>query len=461
MRLKILQLLLVCTVCFGSLKSEIDAIISKPSVSKATFGVKVLDADNGKVLYSRNSTKALMPASNMKLITTAAAIEILGADYEFVTSVYYKDGNLIVKGSGDPLTGDKSTLAKNNHRFGWEFEQIIGGLKAAGIDSVDDIIVDSSVFDDKLVHPSWPTEQLNRHYAPEVCGINYNGNCIEVVAFPSGSNVAFTKEPDTSYVNITNRASINSKRTNTVWISRLGGSNNMTLYGKCFQRSVPILVTIHRPAVYFGYLLAEEMMSKGFGVQGSIVEAHIEIDTKLKNIANFKTPLKDVVSRSNCDSFNLAAECLAKKISAAGTKGHIGGQWSHAGEIVEQYLKSLSLNTSDFVYDDGCGLSRENRVSAELIADLLLHIYNSPQKQYFIDTLAVGGVKGSSPVRRYFTDDKYKGKIYAKSGSISGVQAMSGYCNTEKGVIIFSILINNTNGSTRTALNNIIKAIFD
>jgi D-alanyl-D-alanine carboxypeptidase len=78
-----------------------------------------------------------------------------------------------------------------------------------------------------------------------------------------------------------------------------------------------------------------------------------------------------------------------------------------------------------------------------------------------MDTLAVGGVLGSSPVRKYFTEPKYKGKIYAKSGTIDGVKALSGYCTTDNGVYVFSVIANNANGYTRDALNDIVKAIFE
>ncbi len=445
---------------FGSVSSKISAIINKPALSKVTFGVQVLNAADGSVVFSHNGDRALIPASNMKIITTAAALHILGADYKFCTKVYFHNGNLVIQGSGDPLLGDMVTLEKNGKSFEWEFDEIINAIKTNQIMEINNIIVDSSVFDDQLVHPSWPANQLNRDYAPQVCGINYNGNFIEITAYPSGGKVAYTKKPDTGYISVSNQASVTQERKNTIWVSRLAGSNNMTLYGKCYQKAVPVRVTVHRPAVYFGYILAEKLIKSGINLTGSIVERHIELTADSKVLTEFNTPLKDVMIRSNRDSFNLAAECLAKKISAAKSAGGIGGQWKHAGQVVKEYLDGAGIDTTGFQFDDGCGLSRNDKVSAAMLVKVLMEVYKSPEKKYFIDTLAVGGVLGSSPVRRYFTEPKYKGRVYAKSGTIDGVKALSGYCDTEKGFFIFSIISNNANGHARDALNDIVKAIF-
>ncbi len=460
MRIKLLLILFCFGLCLGSVSTKINAVINKPALSKVAFGVQILNAADGSVVYSHNSDRLLMPASNMKIFTTAAALKVLGPDYKFSTKVFFHNGNLVIKGSGDPLLGDTVTLQKYGRSFGWEFNEIVNGIKAGQIMEIKDIIVDSSVFDDQLVHPSWPVAQLNRDYAPQVCGINYNGNCIEITAYPSGGTVAYTKSPDTGYISISNQASVTRERKNTIWVSRLAGTNNMTLYGKCYQKALPVQVTVHRPAVYFGYILAEQLIKNGISLTGSIVERHTDIKGDAKALAEFNTDLKDVMIRSNRDSFNLAAECLAKKISSAKTAGGIGGQWKHCGQIIKEYLEGAGIAAEGFEFDDGCGLSRNNKVSADMLARVLLEVYKSDDRQLFMDTLAVGGVRGSSPVRKYFTEPQYKGRIYAKSGTIDGVKAMSGYCDTNGGVFVFSVITNSANGYARDALNDIVKAIF-
>jgi len=385
---------------------------------------------------------------------------VLGADYKFSTKVFFHNGSLVVKGSGDPLLGDLVTLEKYKRPFGWEFDEIVNAVKAGQIMEIKDVIVDSTVFDDQLVHPSWPADQLNRDYAPQVCGINYNGNYIEISAYPSGGSVSCIKNPDTGYVSISNQASVTREKKNTIWVSRLAGSNNMTLYGKCYQKTLPVQVTVHRPAVYFGYILAEKLTSSGVNFTGSIVEKYVDIQQDSQVLVEFNTPLKDVITRSNQDSFNLAAECLAKKISSAKTIGGGSGQWVHCGQVMKEYLDGAGINTTGFQFDDGCGLSRNDKVSADMLARVLLDVYKSPNQKYYMDSLAVGGVLGSSPVRKYFTEPKYKGRVYAKSGTIDGVKALSGYCDTDRGVFVFSVITNNANGYARDAINDIVKAIF-
>jgi D-alanyl-D-alanine carboxypeptidase/D-alanyl-D-alanine-endopeptidase (penicillin-binding protein 4) len=294
-----------------------------------------------------------------------------------------------------------------------------------------------------------------------VSGINYNGNCIDITVFPSGGRAAYSITPDTGYVDITNKASVTSEKKNTVWVSRLPESNKMTLYGKCYTKTVPFQVTVHRPAVFFGYILAEKLIKNSIGFSGNIIEKMQKLDTSAREVIVFERPFRDVLTRCNQDSFNLAAEALAKKVSAAKTTGGIGGQWKHAGQVIEQLMKQAGIETKGFVFDDGCGLSRKNRVTAEMISRLLYDVFDSPQKQIFIDSLAIGGVEGSSPVSRYFREPAYKGKIFAKSGTISGVKALSGYCCTEDGTYIFSIITNNANWQTRASINEIVMSIFE
>jgi D-alanyl-D-alanine carboxypeptidase/D-alanyl-D-alanine-endopeptidase (penicillin-binding protein 4) len=234
-------------------------------------GVHIIKADNCEIEFSRNADLPLMPASNMKILTTAVALDVLGQDYKFSTKVYFQNGNIVVKGSGDPLLGDAAMLEKRKLPFGWEFDEIIKAVKTHNISDVNDIIVDSSVFDDMLVNPSWPADQLNRDYVPQVSGINYNGNIIEIIAYPSGGAAAYSKKPDTGYISINNQAAVTRQKSNTVWVSRAPNTNKMTLYGKCYQKTLPIAVTIHRPAVYFGYMLAERLIKENTNLSGSII----------------------------------------------------------------------------------------------------------------------------------------------------------------------------------------------
>ena len=159
----------VCLVSVASadLAKQIDGIISRPSQKKIQFSIHIVKPDSGKTIYSHNASKALVPASNMKIIVTAAALKYLGRDYEYKTQVglcgtYSTSDTLVIIGSGDPLFGDRVTDAKYGRQAGWIFEDITAALKEIGVTSIKGIIIDSGIFDDELVHPNWPRKELNR-----------------------------------------------------------------------------------------------------------------------------------------------------------------------------------------------------------------------------------------------------------------------------------------------------------
>lgn len=453
---------LFCANVFASnFSSKLNKIISSRKVSKVRFGVIVVDADTKKILYSHNSKLGLVPASNMKLLTTASAIKYLGSDYEFQTKVYLQDDSLIIVGSGDPLLGDRDTDKKYHRESGWVFEKIAAALKNIKVNRIKNIYVDSCVFDDQRIHPSWPLSQLNRYYASQVCGLNYNGNYIEVAAKVKGNRVVAHLIPETNYVNLINKAKVNKKKRNTLWCARPANSNNITLYGKCYRSSVPVKVTIDRPASYFGVLLAEKLISSGISVEGSVVEQYMADKLNSKPIVTISDSISDVMQRCNRDSFGLAAESLMKTLSAHFTQKHINGQWAHANTIRAKYLGELGVDKSEYILDDGSGLSAKNKVSVNAFARILQDVYDSDYRELFISTLAIGGVRGSAPVRSHFKEKAYRGKIFAKSGTINGVKALSGFVRNGSGNYIFSIIANKANGASRAAINDIVKAVVD
>ena len=176
-------------------------------------------------------------------------------------------------------------------------------------------------------------------------------------------------------------------------------------------------------------------------------------------LREYQTGLGDCLARSNKNSLQLAAECLLKTISAKGIKGGGKGSWEQGRELVSRYLVEIGINDSEFHIDDGSGLSRANRLSANSITQVLLDVQRSGNWEFYKKSLAVGGVDGT--IKKYFSEPKYKGRICGKTGFIDGVKSFSGACRTESGVYLFSILSNKSNGLTRGAINDIAKAIVD
>jgi len=443
----------------ADLSGRINGIISQSSQKKVRFSVHILRADSGRAVYNHNANRAMVPASNMKIVTTAAALKHLGADYEYKTKVGLCGQTLVVIGGGDPLLGDKITDNRYDRKNGWVFDDIAAALKNNGITAIKDIVADSSIFDDQRTHPNWSEKELNRWYACQVSGLNYNGNCVEVTPKTVGRKVKLSVEPQTSYVEIINKCKPTSRPPNTVWCSRPFGTNAITVRGKCYKQSQPVRVTVERPAAFFAFLLAENLARAGINADGQLIEKAVDENCNFRLLREYSNSLTDCLARCNKDSFGLAAEALLKTIATSTQQGGKNGSWAGGREVISQYLLDLGIDKSEFYIDDASGLSKENKLSANAITKVLLDTYKSKDWQLYKNSLAVGGVDGT--IAKYFKEKKYKAKILGKTGYVGGVKSFSGICTTSDGDYIFSILTNNANGKTRKTINDIAKAIID
>ena len=444
----------------ADLATQIDACLKRSSQKKVQYSIHIVKADTAKTLYSHNAKKAMVPASNMKIIVTAAALKYLGPDYEYKTRIGLCDDTLAIIGSGDPLLGDGTTDAKYDRKVSWLFDDIAAALKHRHITTIKDITVDTSVFDDQRVHPNWPKEQLNRWYASEVSGLNYNANCIDITTKTVSGRVVVSLEPMTDFVKIVNKVVPVRKGKRGVGAYRQANKpNNLIIKGRCKEAEGPFAVAIERPAAFFGFLLAENLGRAGISVQGQLTERPINADCNFTKLAEYSTPIADCIARCNKNSLQLAAEALVKTIAAKNHADGKNGSWKGSREIIHKYLLGLGLDKEEFYVDDGSGLSRENKLSANTITKVLLDVYKGKDRQLYKESLAVGGVDGT--IGKYFREKKYKGKVFGKTGYIGGVRSFSGLCCTTHGDYIFSILANKSNGKSREAINDIVKAIFE
>ena len=444
----------------GGLKSKVNGLLGKADQKKVVYGIKIIDADNKKELYSFNCDQAMMPASNMKVVTTAAALKYLGSDYEFKTKIGLSGGDLVIVGSGDPLLGDKKTDAKYGRVSGWIFDDIAAALKEKNVTSIKHILADTTIFDDVRVNPNWPVDQLNRWYACEVSGLNYYSNCIDMTVKVENSMPRVFISPATSYVQIENQVSYTSdSKKSAVGAYRNAVANKIVVKGRCKAQEGPFDVAIERPAGFFAFLLAENLSRAGISAEGSFIEKPIDSGEPMMLLREYKNSIADCVTRSNKDSYGLAAECLMKAVGAKSSGQNRNGGWENGRKAVSAYLTGLGVNESQFRIDDGSGLSRENRLSANALISVLYDVYHSNYSKLFEDSLAVGGVEGT--VDKRFKGKKYNGKVFCKTGYISGVRALSGWVRTSKGDYIFSILTNNSNWKSKAVIDGIVEAIID
>ncbi|UCF16147.1 MAG: D-alanyl-D-alanine carboxypeptidase/D-alanyl-D-alanine-endopeptidase [Phycisphaerales bacterium] len=452
-------LLWVTGLAAADLAKQVDEIISKPLGRKVDFSIRITKADSGKTVYDHDSRELMIPASNMKLMVSAAALRYLGPDYVYTTKVGLCGSTLVVIGSGDPLLGDERTDAKYGREPGWIFKVIINALDHKGLRTVEDIIVDTSIFDNERVHPSWPAKDLNKWYACEVSGLNYNDNCVALTARNIFGKVTVVVDPLTSFLTLINEVEPTTNGTSVLGSNRNPAANKLTVYGRCKDRVGPIDVAIERPAAFFAFLLAERLAGAGIDASGQLIERTFGEESDFVPLVEFRTKIGDCLARCNKNSLALAAEAMLKTIAAEANPDGKNGSWAGGRERISQYLTELGLDESQFYLDDGSGLSRQNELTAYAITTVLSDIYKGKNWEFYRDTLAVGGEDGT--IEKYFKDERYRGKIRGKTGYISGVKSFSGVAETAGGDYMFSILANNAHNLNRSTINKIAEAIMD
>jgi D-alanyl-D-alanine carboxypeptidase/D-alanyl-D-alanine-endopeptidase (penicillin-binding protein 4) len=469
----------LCSLCVyashvhADLTEDVRALLRDKSLAKAEVGVEIvrLSPQGSQPVFKHNSDIPLIPASNLKLVTTAAALEKMGADFEFKTLLVQRGNDLILVGDGDPTLGDVEWLKKAGWDVDTVFKSWAEGLKKLGITSIDNLYVDDSIFDQQFAHPNWPADQLHKRYVAQVGGVNLNANCVDFYLRPNaaGQRVTFGTIPTTSYINVTNECTSGGE--NAVWLSRVLGGNSIVLKGQTPRANAdPVSVTINDPPLFAVTVLGETLKKSGIAIKGRIdrdttVRTKIGEDASIKLLGTHNTKLIDVISRANKDSMNLYAEALCKRLGAAASStggrrwSGAPGSWENGTAAVRTYLtSSAKVSADEFTLDDGCGLSKKNAISANALAQVLAHEFESRERETWISTLAVGGVDGT--LDRRFRDD-LKGRVFAKSGYVNNVSCLSGYVKTKSGdYFAFSILMNGvTSGSAKTIQEKIVRAI--
>jgi len=446
------------TTLFGAdLASTVKALANTSSPKKGTTAISVRGED-GIELVRINSDTAMAPASNEKLLTTGAALRILGGDFVFQTRLLRDGDRLIAVGDGDPSFADPELLAEMLHTDkdgqqskGMTPESLLDlwvqGAKNSGMTECAELVIDDRVFDRNGVHPGWPADQLNEHYCAPVCGITFHLNRIDFWAKPCerGAEICKTR-PCSDFVPIVNHTARVKGKEDGLWIQRDSTTNSFTIRGYCNKPlEEPVSVALTEPTNYFAQLLAERLTKGGIPVKSYRVASSTDpISTGVVVGPIVRTPIATVLRRCNVDSQNLYAECLLKRSGFATTK--TPGSWLNGTDAIEKMVRSrisekVNIELLDCV--DGSGLSKENRVSASILSAWVNDLI-SDQKlgEEFTATLAVGGESGT--VKKRFRDlDERKFSVHCKTGYINGVCALSGVVKCVNGHhATFSVISN-------------------
>jgi len=452
---------LTVSIAQASLTEELNSILGRSSQKNVKYSVCVINAETGRTVYEHNAHNALIPASNMKVITSAAALRYLGSDFEYKTKIGIQDGDLVILGSGDPMFGDKINDAKYSREPDWILKDILDALKKNKVSSIKNIIVYTGIYDNQLVHPNWSRDELNRDFSAEVCGLNYNDNCISIRLENQNGIVKIFTEPDTSFVTLDNQVKIDRDKDGSFAAYRTNQPNKLKITGICNNKVGPSDVAIEKPAAFFGFVLAEYLIKNEIKITGQFIEK-ASIDTEgFKQITEFVTPISDPLARCNKDSLNFAAESFMKTIAAYNNPENKNGSWARGSELMGDFIKELGIDDTEFSIDDGSGLSRENLLSSNVLAKVLLDVYKGSNWEVYRDSMAIGGVDGTKFIAENFDDDKYLGKILAKSGTMTGIKSLTGICLTPGGDYIFSIITNRSNWDSQVAIIDIVETVFD
>lgn len=443
----------------NTLEERIDALLKDPNLNHGIQGVVVKSLKTGQIIYERNADLVFIPASNFKLLVGAVALDRLGPDFTYSTTVYATgeinsrgvlEGDLVLKGGGDPIlnTDDLASLAKQ--------------IKSKGISKIaGNLLVDDSYFDDQRLGWGWSWDDIPYYYSAEISALNINRNVVDVYVRPGqrvGSRAVVRIDPPTDYVKVDNSATTGGPDIEkNVWVDRILGSNTIRVRGVVplgTKANAPEeAITVTEPALYAGYVFRDRLAREGILVLGGVKSGTLPQDaTELA--VHRSAPLSQILSLLMKPSDNLIAEVLLKTLGA-----EIKGQGTtNAGiEVETEFCQQIGMDLTALKIVDGSGLSRLNFISPNNLITLLAYMYGHKHASIYINSLPVAGVDGT--LRNRMKGTAAEKNVRAKTGYVSRVSSLSGYVNTMSGEpLAFAILMNNhlCANSAATAVQNAV-----
>ena len=401
--------------------------------------VEMLAARRG-VVFEQLSAEPFQPASTIKLVTTAAAMTVLPSDFTYRTVLARRGDDLLVIGSGDPSIGDPKMAHEAAEAITAVFHRWAQKLKAAGLTTIrGDLVFDDSCFEQQHLHPRWIEQfkgQMQSWWAAPVGGLNFNDNCVDLVIKPGpalGQLAEVTLIPNTSWVKLENHTKTATK--GEPLVSRLGtGPITISVTGpvsKPNDPDNPLSLTVVDPGAFFASTLRTVLAADDIKINGQTRRERVrlangELPPDVQVIAVHETPLADLLWRLNKSSQNLFAEALFKTIGAHPGRGRpeqVGG-YETARPVVEEFLKSIGASLENCVLDDGSGLSHSNRVTPAMMGAILRFMDHHPHRDRWLASLAEPGEREGT-LRKRMRD--LRGRVFAKTGHLSGVSALCGY----------------------------------
>ena len=464
-----------------SLNNALNILKYDKDLKNAGIGFYVIDINNGEVLSRYNENLSLTPASVQKLITTATAIESLGPEFRFETKLEYTgnidrqthilNGNLIIKGDGDPTLGSKYFTETSSHLF---LDQWVKSISKLGIKYINgSIIGDARLYGYAIVPPTWSWEDIGNYFGAGPCGLSIYDN-FYTLYFNTGSKVGDKTKIVKVEPKIPGMTFDNQVISDAVYSDRSYIFGAPYTYFRYIQGELPLNRTGYKvkgsipdPAYYAAYELKKKL--KAYGINSGKattfrLSPELEYLDTVHHVLSYviKSPaLKDIIAKTNFRSINLFAEHLLKHSQLKACNFDLSKKDKN---FVENFWSRKGVSTSGMRIYDGSGLSKYNTVTAKQVASILLYMKKrSKYSKIYYESIPVVGNDGT--VKNLCKGTSAVNNMRAKSGSIKSVRAYAGYVTTKSGrLVAFSLMINNYNGSssnTRRKMEKLMAAIAD
>lgn len=472
------------------LSAQVEQILERPAARRAFWGVQFIDLDSGEVVYQHDEEKLFVPASNAKLFSTALALARLGPDRRFATKLVAGEpltaggaiqGDLLLVGGADPNFSSRIVPYNSKAEYGDDpLEPIRRLAKQAyerGLRKVGgNIVGDDSRFVWTPYPEGWSLEDSTWSYGAPVSALSFNDNRIEVLVRPgsgAGQPAMLRLEPSVDYYAVRNMTRTAAARTaaRALSIELKPDQKAMRLWGDISIRSPgrELSIAVDDPALFAAMALKQELKKLGVEVAGAPAAKHHDVaavpDLKggppvalqpypLELASIESAPLREIIKITNKTSQNLHAEMLLREVGYS-----LRGVGSHEAGIEEMrtFLKEAGLSPWEFFLSDASGLSRKDLVSPAATVKLLRHMWRSPLRDAYVESLATGGEDGTLDWR--FSRSAAKSRISAKTGTLSHITALSGYATTLDGRrLAFSVFVNNFGVST-SYIRNLVDEI--
>jgi len=460
-----------------------EKLVQANPVDKGEWGLLVADAVTGDTLYEKNADRYFVPASNMKLLTTALALDKLGPDYRFRTTIETRGklsargklaGDLILVGRGDPNLSNRKWPFDTKEEFEGQPEKVLAeladGVVARGLKEVSgDIVGDDSYFPRERYPDGWEIDDMVWEYGAAISAIVVDDNTVMLTLTPgakAGATVLAEVEPATRDFVLKNEVTtVESGEKSDLRLTREPGSGTVLISGVVPARGAPrkLGLAIQEPALHAATLLAGLLEARGVKVRGKIRAQHDPDPAQAARtlLAEHLSPrLGDTVKLVNKISQNLHTEVLLRVAARQ------DGRWSEPEDLQKfpkDFYAKAGIAPDDVVQTDGSGLSRHDLVTPRAFVRLLDYAEKQPWFADYFASLPVAGVDGTLNER--MKDTGIAGRIHAKTGSVTHVRALSGFAETPGGRrLIFSFLSNNQsvkNHEVQDALDGLCVAMME